>query len=114
MRTLSVTDGDLDGKIVEGLEALRQRVVQAIRFRFQTWFADTRRGLPYDQIIGHVATADLAASAVTGAIREEGAEEITGVRETSVTVDHDNRVLMYHATVTTVYGDMTLNEELPA
>ena len=83
MRTLSVTDTDaerdIDGLIIEGLESLRQRVVQAILFQFGDWFADTRRGLPYRRIIGHETTQALAARAITQAIVDEGQEEVTGV-----------------------------------
>ena len=51
MRTVSVsptgpTEGapeDLDGKIVDGVESLRQRVVQAFKFRLGEWFIDGGR-----------------------------------------------------------------------
>ena len=119
MRTLSATQpapnqpDDLDFRIVDGLESLRQRVVQAIRFRFGTWFLDNRRGLQYDRIMGHTTTLELATSTITETIRAEGGNEITNIIDVTATLDAETREMSYRAVVQTIYGDtMTLTGTL--
>ena len=112
MRTLSVspirTDGpdDVDNVVVDGIEALRQRIQQRLRFPLGTWDLDTRRGT--ESTLGHNMTPALAASALTDAILDEGGDEITGAPEVRSVLDHDTRALSYSATIPTIYGDMVV------
>ena len=101
---------DLDNQIVDGIESLRQRVKQAILFRFRTWMMDRTRGLNYDLILGHRTTAALAASTLSNAIREEGGAEVTGLVNPSFRLDHDRRQFFYSVTINTVYGSMAVTE----
>ena len=118
MRTLSATrtdpnqPDDLDFNVVDGIRSLEQRTAQAIRFRFGTWFLDNRRGLQYDQIMGHTTTLDLATSTLTETIRAEGADEITNITDVTATLDAETRIMSYSAVVQTIYGDMTLTGTL--
>ena len=44
---------DLDGSVVSQLEALRQRVREAVYLRFGEWMLERSAGLDRDLIIGH-------------------------------------------------------------
>ena len=114
MRTLSVSIGpdgrhDLDGTVVDGIEALRQRVEQAIRFVFGEWFLAADRGLRRELVQGHQTTLALAAATLTGTIRDEGGDEVTAVETPVVALDFQTREMTYSAVVHTIYGDMPLN-----
>ena len=114
MRTLSVRPvnpddqngpADLDNTVVDNLESLRQRITQRLRFQIGTWELDARKGT--DSVLGFEYTPDLAAAVLSGAIRDEGADEVTGPPSVETRLDRD-RVLHYEATVPTIYGDMTV------
>ena len=117
-RTLSVTLDettgfpDLDGTVVDGLESLKQRVVQAIKFVFGTWFLNSERGLRYDLVRGHQTTLEIAAQTISDAIREEGGSEILNIETPVVTLDRSTRRMRYHAQVQTIYGAMPLSAEV--
>ena len=118
MRTISVSPinptgpeyDDLDGLIVSGIDALRQRIVQAIRFRARTWFIRRNAGLDYDTILGHRISPDLAAAVLNDTIREEGGDEVLNLRDVHFSLDSPSRVFSYSVTVETIYGDMTISE----
>lgn len=119
MRTIAVAPpgvdlpDDLDGTVVDGVESLRQRIVQAIKFRVREWFVDIRRGVDYAMIFGHATTLDLAAATITATIRKEGGDEITSIDVTFTGLDPETRRMTYQATLHTIYGDMELSEALP-
>ena len=109
-RTFSVTvneDGiaDLDGRVVDDLESLRDRVVQAIKFLFGEWFLDTQRGIRRELLQGHQTTLDIAAATITAAIRDEGGAEITAISTPVVQLDHQTRKMTYKADISTIYQD---------
>ena len=116
-RTVSVTQpdpdstDDLDGGVVDGIEALRQRIVQAIRFRFGTWFLARNSGLDYNLLIGHRIASSLAAATLNDTIRTEGGDEVLDLLDVTYSID-GNRTFNYAVRVSTVYGDMLINEEL--
>ena len=113
MRTLSVKPvfpdkpnglQDLDGLVVDGIESLRQRVAQRLRFPLGTWHLDTRRGTP--SVLGHGFPPALVASTINATIRDEGREEITEITDERVELDQETRVLTYVSTVQSIYGPM--------
>ena len=118
MRTLGVSRAnenapfDLDNTVLDGLEALRQRIVQAIKWRIRTWFLLRTRGVDYQLLIGHQTTAALAASTISSVIREEGGAEVTGLRDVQFSLNHETRVFRYSVNVDSIYGTMRLNEDL--
>ena len=67
---------DMDNTVVDNLESLRQRITQRLRFQVGTWELDGRKGT--DSVLGFEYTPDLAAAVLSGAIRDEGADEVTG------------------------------------
>lgn len=98
---------DLAGTVVTDLEALRQRVVQRLRFRRGEWQLDLSAGT--DSVIGHQTTVGLAAGVISDAIRDEGGSEVTEVHDVVATLDGETRVFRYSAVVETVYGQMTIS-----
>lgn len=113
MKTLAVTTDpdtgitDLDGTVTEGIEALRQRVVQRLAFRRGTWALNPTAGT--DRIVGHSITARLAAQRLTAAIRDEGQGEITDIRDVTFRLDAETRRLHYSAVAVTIYGDLPIS-----
>ena len=118
MRTLSVSQiegsvDDLDGTIVTGVESVRQRVVQRIRFRLGSWFLALLRGTPYSpEIFGRQSVLGLATRTITDTIL--GVEDVTGVSGIESTLNADARIMSYSATVSTIYGPFTMDTELAA
>ena len=116
--TLAVVPGaddgpdDLTGAVTDGLEALRQRITQRLRFERGTWIFAPAAGFP--PIIGHETTIPLAQRAITEAIRDEGGDEITSIEDVTVSLDRDTRVFRYAARVVTIYGPTSLAETVPA
>ena len=112
MRTLGVNEAtsqrasDLDWTVVDGLEAVRQAVVQRLRFWFGTWFLNAARGVPYRTILGSVADTGLAARTITDAIRAVG--DVTEVLDVQFVLDQSSREASYSARVKTVYGEMSV------
>lgn len=118
MRTISVgppapgEPDDLDGRVVEGIHALEQRVAQAIRFRAGEWFLARNRGLDYDRLFGHHVNRGLVATAITETIRQEGGDEVVAVDDVEFSLDGRTREFRYSATVRTIYGDMPVAESV--
>ena len=101
---------DLDGTIVSELEALRQRIVQAIRLRVRTWFINRNAGLDYDSIIGHRVEPALAAAAINTVIRNEGGNEVIELQDVEYSLESDTRVFRYSVNVETIYGIMPIQQ----
>ena len=93
---------DLDNTLRDGLDALRQRVAQRLRFPRGTWQLDPTLGT--DSILGHQSALPLIKTILVAAIRDEGGDEVTGLPEISTELDHDTRHLRYTATIPTIYG----------
>ena len=117
MRTVSVsptapTEGapeDLDGRIVDGIESLRQRVVQAFRFRLGEWFIARHRGFDFNTILGHRIPPALAATALANVVRDEGGAEILSLENMQYSLDRNNRTFSWSVLARTIYGPMPLS-----
>ena len=96
---------DLDNRVADGIEALRQRIEQRLSFRLGEWTLDTRKGT--ESVLGHGMTPTLAASVLSAAIRDEGGAEVTGIENVEAKLDK-NRVMRYAVTVLTIYGAMLI------
>lgn len=102
---------DLDNTVLDGIESVRQRVHQRVRFWSGTWFLDTNAGVPYlRDVLGHQISLPLATSAITRAIR--GVPDVTGVSDVESRIEAAERRLYYSATVQTVFGDMPVESTL--
>ena len=103
---------DLGGGIPDGLEALRQRVQQAVLLRFGEWFLDRAKGLETSLVIGHQIQPALAAQAINDVIMTEGGAEITALRDTTHSVDRTTRRLNYSVRVESIWGDFDVSGEV--
>ena len=118
-RTLAVSDrapgrpSDFVGAVVDGLESLRQRILQRLLFWEGTWFLDIRQGIDYDLILGQ-PDVRLAAVVITEAIRDEGGDEVIEVTQVRAELERGTRVLLYSCVVKTIYGPLELDLPLAA
>ena len=98
---------DLDGRVVDGLESLRQRIGQRLRFPRGTWLFNPDAGT--DSLSGHRVGPQIVAAVITDAITDEGGDEVVAVADVNVDFDADSRRMTYTATVVSVYGTMVLS-----
>ena len=110
MITLGVTNGDLDGTLVDGLTSLRQRIEQRLLFPLGEWSLNPDAGTP--SLLGFRGAAQVAAAVLSDTIVDEGGEEVVDVVDVVVEQDSETRTLSYSATVLTVYGSTTLNGQV--
>jgi len=106
MRTLDA-DFTLDASgnlaALEGIEALRQKIVRKLRHFQGEWFLDTESGVPYFQeIFERPISSGLVASILNQEIVEES--EVVALGEVSATLDPATRAFSYTAQVYTVYS----------
>ena len=112
-RTISAPDKDLGPSfaVVEGLEAVRQLVVERLHFIQGEWFLSDSAGIPYYQeIFSQPASDDLAVQAIASEIR--AVADVTSVEVVASAFDPDTRRLRFQATVGTLYGDIMIEEAL--
>ena len=98
----------MDGGVVSELEALRQRIREAIYLRFGEWFLARSRGLDRDLILGHGINAGLAAATLDQVIRDEGGAEIIALHDSDYRVDRTQRILHYSVRVESIWGELTM------
>lgn len=101
---------DLDDTVADGLESLRQRIDQRLRFRRGSWEFDPDAGT--ESVIGHQTTAGIAGAVITAAIRDEGGDEIIEVTDVTVRLDAETRLFRYSAQVRSVHGDLAMSGSL--
>ena len=102
--------GDLE--IVEGLESVRQRVIERLRFWRSEWFASGDAGVPYREEIFRDATGvGLASAVISDRIRDVA--DVTGVADVSVAIDGPTRRMSYRAgRVSSVFGSISLEDDI--
>ena len=107
MLTLSAPSGDIDFQVVDGVEAVRQRVIQALRFHKAEWFLNSSLGVPYfENVFGYPLDTALASQVIIAFIRR--VPEVTDVDVESVRFEPSTRTLFFKARVSTIFGDMEL------
>lgn len=94
--------------IADGVEDVRQRALNRLRFWLGEWYMDQTKGVRYiEQVFGRQVEPALAASAITGKLREvEGVIAVYGVR---VEIDPMTRRLSYSARLRTDSGEVEVN-----
>ena len=105
---------DLDGSVVSQLEALRQRVREAVYLRFGEWMLERSAGLDRDLIIGHQINLPLAATAINDVIRTEGGTEIIALHDVQYSSDRVTRTMNYSVRVESIWGEFAMAETLNA
>ena len=89
--------------VADGLEDVRQRVIEKLRFWFGTWFLDPTDGVDYRaEVFVRPISAGLASALVTDTIRD--VEGVNGVREVVASIDPVERQFTYSAQIDTPYG----------
>ena len=107
MRTLGATNGDIDFTVVDGLESLRQRVEQGLRFHKAEWFLNTNLGVPYfADVLGYPLDLDVVRQVISAHILRH--EEVTAVTVEDVRFNAATRRLTFRARVSSIYGDLTM------
>ena len=106
MRTLSAPDGDLttDLQLIDGVESIRQRIEQRLRFFRGEWFLDGEAGTPYYQTI----LASGAPDSLVEATLVHAAREVEGV-QTVRTIEIERsaaRTLAVRMLIATTAGDV--------
>ena len=97
--------------VVDGLEDVRQRVLERLRYWLGQWFLSVQDGVPYrPEIFQRSTTVGLAAAIVTDQIRT--VEEVTGVSRVVATLDPVTRRMTYSALVSTEHGSMEIGETI--
>ena len=98
-------------EVVDGLEDVRQRVLERLRYWLGQWFLTVQDGVPYrPEIFQRSTTAGLAAAIVTDQIRS--VEEVTGVSNVVATLDPVTRSMTYSARVSTTQGSMEIGDNI--
>ena len=107
MVTFGATDSDMEFRTVSGLESLRQRIVQHLRFARGESFFDSRLGVPYlAELLVRPASESLAAQVISSAITSvAGVRAVTNVQ---IRLDKARRILHYSANVTSDLGDQAI------
>ena len=97
--------GDIE--VVDGLESVRQGVIQRLLFWSGEWFLGVADGVPYRaDIFRRPTSAGLAAAVVTEQIAS--VDGVTGVSDVTVTIDPVTRLMSYRAgSVSTRYGTLS-------
>ena len=103
MRTLGASGGDFNFTVAEGIEAIRLRIVELLRFWRGEWFLDTSRGIPYlPSLLGRRGSLVLLRQVITANIRS--VEGVTAVRNVEIDFKSEFRRVFYRADVDTIYG----------
>ena len=112
MRTISAVD-DLTGgfAVADGVEAIRQRVLQHLRFTLGEWFLAPDEGMPYvGGLFADNAGVDLASQLITAEVlRVDG---VTAAEVLQATLDPSTRKLRVELRVETAGGQVTITEEV--
>lgn len=128
MLTLSVSNGDLNFRVADGLESVIQRVLQRLRFFRGSWFLNALAGVPHlSDVFGHQFDPTLAERTLTDAILSvddvesvRDLEFLTGVEATETLESiYPHRIipgrpLRFRATVETPFGPAEIAADLIA
>ena len=106
---IAASNGDLEFRLISGIEATRQRIIQHLRFWRGEHPIDGNAGVPYwEDLFQKPTSTPIAQQVVTNAIQE--VEGVTLVRDVEVSLDRQNRVMNFSATVETEDGTIDLSD----
>ena len=101
--TFATVNGDVSWDVLDGLDSLRQRVVEAYRFRLGEWFLDTEQGNPaYVELLGIQHVPGLAERVFVSVA--ETFDEITAILGVQADFSRRYRILISELAVATIYG----------
>ena len=112
MRTLPTTDDFADIALgrtaVDGLDALKIRVVAALRHWRNTWFVDPETGVPYlGDIIGRQGAGELPRTILTREVL--AVEGVTGIEDVAYSFDSESRQISFGCTILSDTGAADVN-----
>ena len=106
--TFTTVNGDISWGVLDGLDSLRQRVLEAYRFRLGEWFLDIREGNPaYQELLGIQHVQGLAERVFVSVA--ETFDEITAVLGVQANFDRRVRQLTSELAVATIYGPTVIS-----
>ena len=101
--------GDLE--VVDGLESVRQRVIECLQTWAGQWYLDRETGVAYrPEIFARPTSVGLAGAIVSDKIRS--VDGVTGVSGVVVEIDPVVRRMTYKATGDTPFGRFTVGGDL--
>ena len=112
MRTISAV-GDLaeDFAVVDGMEAVRQRVLQHLRFTLGEWFLEPDEGVPYfDGLFADNTGVSLASQLIAAEVQR--VDGVTSVQVARADLDSTIRRLSVELRVGTADGELTITEDV--
>ena len=91
--------------VVDGQEALRQRLVERFQFRESEWYLDVRRGVPYlRDVFRRPVQTGLIKVVLADEDRKE--DDVTAVLGVDVLIEPTTRTATITVRVQTIYGRM--------
>ena len=98
--------------VKDGLESLRQRVIEHLKLFRGEYYLDTSRGIPYfDEVFTRPVQPGMVSAVISSGILEKS-PEVTGIKDIRLTFDTPSRSVIFEVTVDTVYGPMDLEGSL--
>lgn len=109
-KTINIFNSELEPnvfEIIDGIESVRQRVEQRLKFFRGEWFLDTSKGTPWFQdVLIRPVSAALSAAIITKAI--QSVTDVTSVNNVIAEIDPATRKMSYTARVQTIFGSFTV------
>ncbi len=109
-RTVSALDDLVGFEVVDGLEAVRQRVAQRLRFTLGEWFLDAEAGIPYLERLAGGGGDHIQLFAQIVATETLAVEGVIAVTVESADLDKTTRRLQLVMTIETDDGVVTVEE----
>ena len=97
-------------KLLEGIESVRERVIEALRLLQGEWFVDPRLGIDYQGILGRRSSIAYIQGVVIQTV--EDVQDVVSATITRVTEERGGR-LRIALTVETIYGTTQVETPLP-
>ncbi len=108
MKTLKLVNGDLCYEndsfvLIDGKDAVRQRLINAIKLDKGSWFFDPDKGIPWFEIYNKKAVSErLIRSNIEKILKADS--EVESVDSLVVSFDRATRMISVTFEVTTIYG----------
>ncbi len=109
MRSIAAPDNDIQFATVTGIQEVRQRIQERLRYWRGEWFLNSAEGLPY---LTDLLGSRLDEGLVHTVIREQVLDvaDVTGVSNIEIT--ESNRVFTISLDVATIFGSVNLSQTL--
>lgn len=111
MKTMKLENGDVvrDGGrpvLIEGVEALRQRLTHRLTLQTGEWFRDAREGVDWLSILQQKDGRERARKLLSAAVLKDA--EVVRILDLAVELNRATRDVAFRLKVETVYGPVTV------